>query len=109
MFLFNGTIYDANFHLQQDAATCDPVRCTPGGLAVWKSTGPIVVAGSGAAQPTPSGAAASPSNVNAPRPPDEDETPEEKANRLREERKDHMIYLGALLGGLVVGLWLEGK
>lgn len=106
MFNFHGTIYGAPFSLQRDepcgapspcAAPPDPetlreIRAQTCGVRVSASG---AVAGSGVATPL----------SQAP----DGETPEQRLSRLQDERRDHMIYFGALLGGLIVGLWVEGK
>jgi prepilin-type N-terminal cleavage/methylation domain-containing protein len=33
----------------------------------------------------------------------------EKLDRLRSERSDHLVFIGALLTGVAIGLWIEGK
>ena len=67
---------------------------------MWQATGPITASGSTAAASTSDGEADS-------QPPAE--TPEQKLERLRDERREGLYTLGALLGGVAIGMWLKGK
>lgn len=133
MFTFQGIIYGAPFHMQTDPDSfctsetmCegqpDPamesiVRAAVCGIDVSGLDVPRRGSTRIEASPVKAAGSVRPSANTSPRalvgagsePVSEDETPEQKADRLREDRRDQIVFLGALIGGFAVGLWVEGK
>lgn len=96
----DGIVYGYAVHKQTDPFSCDCPRCSPSGPAVWRATGPVTASGS-------TGTASGGDGEDDSQPPAE--TPEQKLERLRDERREGVYILGALLGGTAIGMWLKGK
>jgi len=112
--IINGIVYGYPVHMQQDPFVCDPPRRSPSGPAVWRAHGAVTASGQadgGATEPPAVTESAPPavrisSTATAPATAD---TAAERLDKLRGERTDHLVFLGALLSGVAIGLWIEGK
>jgi hypothetical protein len=104
--IINGIVYGYPVHMQQDSFVCDPPRRSPSGPAVWRAHGGFTASGQADGETTPPAStppASTPPAVAA------SAAEAEKLDRLRSERSDHLVFIGALLTGVAIGLWIEGK
>jgi hypothetical protein len=119
--IINGIVYGYPVHMQQDPFVCDPPRRSPSGPAVWRAHGGFTASGQADGETTPPASTPPASTPPASTPPTSTpptSTPPavaasaaeaEKLDRLRSERSDHLVFIGALLTGVAIGLWIEGK
>lgn len=112
--IINGIVYGYPVHMQQDPFVCDPPRCSPSGPAVWRAHGGLTASGQADGDPAepPVTTETTPPVVTPPVPTPASvvaQSAAERLDKLRAERTDHVVFLGALLSGVAIGLWIEGK
>ena len=114
--IINGIVYGYPVHMQQDPFVCDPPRRSPSGPAVWRAHGGFTASGQADGEAAPPSSTPPTSTPPTSTPPSSTSpavaasaAEAEKLDRLRSERSDHLVFIGALLTGVAIGLWIEGK